>query len=71
MAEHLDVVGVTGGLAGIDVNEHGHLRFCPDSDHRADVAGGPKGANNGLMQLQQDALVFSFPLEAMAAGSVQ
>jgi hypothetical protein len=27
--------------------------------------------NNGLMQLQQDALVFGFALEAMAAGSVQ
>ena len=25
MAEHFDVVGVTRGLAGIDVNEHGHL----------------------------------------------
>jgi hypothetical protein len=27
--------------------------------------------NNGLMQLQQDALVFGFALEAMAAGRVQ
>ena len=31
----------------------------------------PVCANNGLMQLQQDALVFGFALEAMAAGSVQ
>jgi hypothetical protein len=28
MAEHLDVVGLTGGLAGIDVNEHDHLTTC-------------------------------------------
>jgi hypothetical protein len=32
---------------------------------------GPLWVNNGLMQLQQDALVFGFALEAMAAGSVQ
>jgi hypothetical protein len=24
-----------------------NVRFCPDSDHRADVAGGPKGARSG------------------------
>jgi hypothetical protein len=41
---------------------NGHRQFEPS---------GPKSANNGLMQLQQDALVFGFALEAMAAGSVQ
>jgi hypothetical protein len=28
----------------------GHVRFTPVSDRTADIAGGPVGANNGLMQ---------------------
>jgi hypothetical protein len=47
------------------------FRFAPESGHRELQSACLFRANNGLMQLQQDALVFGIALEAMAAGSVQ